>query len=404
MKISALTMVTASPGFVPWTVATVGARLPVAMAPLALILAGHGTTGSYGFGGVLVAAHTVGEILGSPVTGRIADTWTARSCLTLFLGGQCALFVLAGWSLGTDQAKPAAIGLTGAAGLIAAGVPGALRSRLTQFVPEPAVAMSLSVDSALNQLSWAVAPVLIGLLTAVVDPAALLYCVAAPAAVSALACLGLPPIRRRWHEEGVPFVSLVRRLSATLTLTVTLRLALGILSVAAAPLFARAGGAEYAGLALGLYALGTGISSLILGSRMARVGDPEKCAGLGVLALGCALSAGAVLGTGLASLLAFYAVAGFLEGPIVVALSVHIQQVMPAGRRATAFSVQYAAIGVGFALGSASLGPLLRIGTPGAAVAIVGTAMMAAVATIIIVRHVFRRRARGQLMDHSLSS
>ena len=59
------------------------------------------------------------------------------------------------------------------------------------------------------------------------------------------------------------------------------------------------------------------------------------------------------------ALLTLYAVAGLCEGPTVLARSLHLERVLPADRRATGFSLQYAAIGWGFAVGSMLLAPLL---------------------------------------------
>ncbi|MBY6540300.1 hypothetical protein HQ325_16625 [Rhodococcus sp. BP-349] len=48
------------------------------------------------------------------------------------------------------------------------------------------------------------------------------------------------------------------------------------------------------------------------------------------------------------------------------------QRSVPTKRRATAFSVRYAALGVGFAVGSLAAGPLLRVSSPAGAISWIG--------------------------------
>ncbi|MET7439456.1 MFS transporter, partial [Streptomyces sp. NPDC005568] len=61
-----------------WAVVAVAARLPVAMAPLALVFLVRERPGGYALGAVLAAAYVVGEITGAPLLGTRMRPHSAR--------------------------------------------------------------------------------------------------------------------------------------------------------------------------------------------------------------------------------------------------------------------------------------------------------------------------------------
>lgn len=365
--------VASSQGFWAWAVATVGARLPIAMAPLALVLAAEASTGSYGFGGIVVAAHTIGEIVGSPIMGRIADRLPARSVLVVTLTAQAVGFVALAGILTGALPQWCAVLLAAAVGMVAAGVPGALRSRLMRMVPDRAAAAALSVDSAVNQVCWGAAPVIVTAVAAVA-PDQVLLLVAGPAILSAGACLLMPKISTAPQSStaGATVAGTVRSLSDVLAATVLLRMALGVLAVAAVPAFTAADHTAVAGLALGAYAVATGVGAITLGSARQPDVDAARGASRSLVLLALALSPAALVADSVIGLVAVFVVVGFIEGPTAVALSLAVQQRIAPDSRATAFSVQYAALGVGFALGSIALGPLLTATSPADAITCIG--------------------------------
>lgn len=381
--------VASSRGFGPWAVATVGARLPIAMAPLALVLAAEAATGSYGFGGILVAAHTVGEIIGSPIMGRLADRRPSRLLLTAVLLAQGVGFGVLAWALTGAFPQWCAVLLVAVVGVVAAGVPGALRSRLTRMVPERSTQPALSIDSAINQVCWGAAPVIVTAVAASA-PTQVLVVVAAPAVASCLACLIIPsrPAEPRSPSSGPTITDTVRTLSDVLVGTILMRVALGVMAVAAVPAFTALNHPTVAGLALGAYAVATGIGALALGSTRHPCVDPARRAHRTLVLLALALTPAVLFAHNVVGLVAVFVFVGLIEGPTVVALSVAVQQRTPPEVRATAFSVQYAALGVGFALGSISLGPLLTVMSPAAAMTCIGFVIL--VGALILSRWKYR--------------
>jgi hypothetical protein len=64
-----------------WACTAVGARMPVAMAPLALVFLVRERPGGYSLGAALAAAYVLGEIVGAPVLGlRPRRTGVGTGC------------------------------------------------------------------------------------------------------------------------------------------------------------------------------------------------------------------------------------------------------------------------------------------------------------------------------------
>src|ERR687892_400704 len=60
-----------------WACTAIGARMPVAMAPLALVFLVRERPGGYSLGAILAAAYVIGEIAGAPalMASSVAGLW-----------------------------------------------------------------------------------------------------------------------------------------------------------------------------------------------------------------------------------------------------------------------------------------------------------------------------------------
>lgn len=380
--------VVSTPGFAAWAVTTLGARLPITMAPLLLVLMGAGATGSLAIGGLLVAIHTVGEVIGSPLMGRLMDAWPSRTFVALILGLQVAGFLAVAYFIAGEPNLPAVYVAVFLVGVVPAGVPGSLRSTLARLLPEHRRPMAFSIDNVLNQSCWAASPVVVGVIATLAEPWVLPVLAAIPAFVGALAALALSggEASEDGEDSGGSMWAILRRIRGPIVLSVILRIALGMLSVAAAAFAAVLGNASLAGLALGCYAIATGTSSLLFGPKLSWPGRAETTSVLGLGILGLALTAAIFLTGSAAGLLLLYSVVGFVEGPVMVSLMCRIQRSVPVRRATTAFSIQYAAVGVGFAIGSTTFVPLAEALSNGAAVSLAGgaIAVLAVVAALVV--------------------
>jgi hypothetical protein len=71
---------------VNWALVAIGARLPVAMAPLALVFLVRDRPGGYVLGAALAAAYVLGEVAGAAVFGPRLNPKRARAQLAAGLG------------------------------------------------------------------------------------------------------------------------------------------------------------------------------------------------------------------------------------------------------------------------------------------------------------------------------
>ncbi|MDV9190882.1 MFS transporter, partial [Streptomyces sp. SR27] len=75
-----------------WSGVTVTSRLPVAMAPLALVFLVRERPGGYSLGAALAAAYVIGEIIAAPVLGMRMNAERARPQLAAGLAVGAAGF------------------------------------------------------------------------------------------------------------------------------------------------------------------------------------------------------------------------------------------------------------------------------------------------------------------------
>jgi MFS family permease len=138
-------------------------RLSVAMAPLALVLAGHGAIGSFRVGALMASAYTFADGIASPWSGRLIDRMELRRGLSVELGAAAVvLAALAGLAAARAPAL-VLIALSALAGAAPAGVMGGLRAFLQRIAPEDLRDRAFALDATLLELEWMFAPALVAI-------------------------------------------------------------------------------------------------------------------------------------------------------------------------------------------------------------------------------------------------
>ncbi|MEF9884658.1 MFS transporter [Streptomyces sp. P9-A4] len=351
-----------------WSGVTVTSRLPVAMAPLALVFLVRERPGGYSLGAALAAAYVIGEIVAAPVLGMRMNAGRARPQLAAGLAVGAAGFAGLGLLPGAHPVLLAVLALFAGAG--PGAVPGGLRALLTSLVPERAVTQAMSMESVLTFGIWAAAPALVTGLALGVDPAVPLLL---SAASMALAVAGLRLLPVGWEQPvagedgGAARRALLRAWpvyvlgAAGLTLLALAELILPAL------LEQRGIGIGWAGPLLAGFSIGSAVGAFVYGLRGNWPGSLPVQSLVLVLAVASGVALVAVLPWTAAIAVALVA-AGLLQAPAGLTRNLALRQLLPPSALAAGYSLMYAAVGAGYAASGALAGGLLKVVAPSTAI------------------------------------
>ncbi|MGW0631116.1 MFS transporter [Streptomyces sp. NPDC002758] len=357
----------ASKQVLTWACVAIGARMPVAMAPLALVFLVRERPGGYSLGAALAAAYVIGEIVGAPVLGMRLRAERARPQLAAGLAGGAVGFAGLGAFPG---AHPVILGAFAfLAGAAPAAAPGGLRTLLTSLVPERAAAQALSAESMLTFAVWAVSPAAVtGLALGVAPRVPLLL----EAALMAAAVAGLWFLPAGWvaGEPEQDGTSKLRILARAWPVYVTGAASLSLLALAELVLPAlleqRGIGVGWAGPLLTAMSVASAVGAFVYGARswpgLLRTRSAVLICGMAAAVALVALIPGA---PGIAVALAL---AGLLQAGAMLTRNLSLREALPSGALAAGYSVMYAAVGAGYAGTGSLAGALLQVAAPSTAI------------------------------------
>jgi hypothetical protein len=337
-----------------WAIVAVGARLPVAMAPLALVFLVRDRPGGYALGAGIAAVYVLGEVVGASVFGpRLKPDRVRRQLAAgLALGGSS--FAVLGFLPG---APLPVLGIFAAlAGAAPAAAPGGLRTLLTSQVPDALVVTALSAESILTFVVWTASPALTVVLALSVSPSAPLL-LAAGLMVAAAA--GLWALPAGWEPDGDDHngVSKGRTLARAWPIFVT--------GAAAASLFAlveltlpalleqRAIHVGWAGPLLAGFSIAAILGATLYGARGRWPGSVRAQSMVLLLGATACVTLVATAGS-LPWIAGSLVIAGLFQSGVQLTRNLSLRAALPARAHAAGYSVLYAATGVGYA-GSAIL-------------------------------------------------
>ncbi|MCX5298278.1 MFS transporter [Streptomyces sp. NBC_00193] len=156
------------------------ARLPAALCPIGTLLLINERDG-IGDAGTIAAALWLGQALGGPVIGRLADRRGHRPVLLVACAANAAVLLALVAAVLGGLPLAARIALAVAAGLTAAQVGPLARARWARLAGEDKalVGAALSFDTTLDEVGFMVGPALAGILAVTVHPASALLLAAA---------------------------------------------------------------------------------------------------------------------------------------------------------------------------------------------------------------------------------
>ncbi|MEU9170688.1 MFS transporter [Streptomyces sp. NPDC048420] len=363
----------ATPRVLVWACTSVGARMPVAMAPLALVFLVRERPGGYALGAVLAAVYVIGEIVGAPLLGLRLRPERPRPHLATGLAVGAVGF--AGLGLLPDAGSLVLGAFAILAGAAPAAVTGGLRALLTELVPERAVAQALSTESMLNSVIWAVSPAAVTGLALGVAPRVPLLLAAGLMAAS-VAGLWLLPAGWKvdeptdgtggaWKGGSLPRL-LLRAWPVYVTGAASLSL-LGLAELALPALLEQRGiPVGWSGPLLTGLAVGGGLGAFLYGLRtwpgLLRTRSAVLMCGTSV----CVTLVALIPVT--AGIAAALAVGGLLQSGALLTRNLALRDALPPGALAAGYSVMYAAAGAGYAASGSLAGALLKVTVPSTAI------------------------------------
>lgn len=350
-----------------WCAVTTAARMPVAMAPLALVFLVRERPGGYSLGAVLAAVYVVGEIVAAPVLGLRMRAERARPQMAAGLAVGAAGFAGLGLAPGAHPVVLGVLAFLAGAGPVA--VSAGLRALLTGMVEERSVTQALSLESMLTFGIWAAAPALTTGLALGAGPAVPLLL---QSGLMALGLAGLWLLPAGWSAEPQTKDRAARRAllaawpvyvlgAASLTLLALAELILPAL------LEQRGIGIGWAGPLLAGFSIGSVAGSFLYGLR------PDWPGPLAVQSL--VLVLGVTAGVALVALLpgalaigAALIAAGLLQAPAMLTRNLALRRALPPSALAAGYSMMYAAVGAGYAASGTLAGGLLKVVAPSTAI------------------------------------
>ncbi|MBA8815615.1 MFS family permease [Microbacterium halimionae] len=360
-----LTSYQALPQRVGWAylAATTFGRLPMAMVPLAILTLATSATGSIAIGGFAASAAAIGEAIGAPASGYLADRWGQRGVL---LGGvvlHVTFLVVLVMTAGVGP-DPTTVALAGAAGLTLPQV-GALSRARWMAVADDDLPAAFAFEGVVDELAYIFGPAIVGILAVVLAPQAAVI-VAGILVVVFVTQFAvhrthrLVPRRRDFQndtptDDAAPAPAGRRFLVAV---SFTGMLAMGMFfgaSQTGLTAFAEEIGIPDAGALLyAVMAVGSAATTIAMVWLPARIGLWTRwwIAGVG-MSVGATLL---LLAPGLGFVLAAAVFAGLFQGPLLLTIFTVTGSVVVNGRAGIAMTLAASGVVIGIAAGAAIAG------------------------------------------------
>ncbi|MFD1151324.1 MFS transporter [Saccharothrix hoggarensis] len=371
-----------TPGMRGPVVASLLARLPIAMVGLSLLLYVQRETGSFAAAGLVSASSLVGVAFGSIVQGRLMDRHGPTRPLLVAVALFAVFVTLAIGAVEAGFTLAVLVPVAFAVGMTEPMVGSASRALWSQVLPPGAARHAGYAYEAISmEVFFILGPGLAGLLVTAPWAGTGVVIGAASMAVGALwfalnpTVRGVRPTPARRNLLGALASPGMRTVAlAALGFGVTI----GFIEVAVPAAAAQAGHVGVGGLLLSLWSVSSVLFGVLYSTRPfprpMHLRLPVLLGGFALLSLLLAVPTG-LIGLGLALL-----VVGTLITPQATSHSAAIEQVAPEGTATEAFGWVVTAVTVGLAIGQSASGQLVEShGTGAAFVAAAGSGLLIAV-------------------------
>ncbi|MGI4896204.1 MAG: MFS transporter [Janthinobacterium lividum] len=397
--------------------ASVVARVPIATAPLGLVLLVRDLRDSYSLAGLVTGVFAVGLALGSPWWGRLMDRHGQPRVVIATATSSAALLVLL--TLATAvPAVPAAVlpVLSLVTGIAFPPLSPAMRATWRVVVlEERRRRRGYALDAAAVETIFVAGPLLLSLLLLLRIPVLPLLLTALLLAGGSIAYARTPGARTRptpqspqlpqstptpgsQHPTGGLSVLLAHGFFVMLLVMAAMSIGFGLLDVSMAGLAEDLlGSADHLGLLFAPIAGGSAIGGLLYGSHDWHSPDRSRLvvslASFGCLLLVVTLVVGA--GASLLLLAPVLFLTGLFISPNLIAAQGLVDQLAPGHRLGEAQAWLSTAITAGAAVGNALAGILIDTGGPQSSLGVAAGAVLAAAVVAILAQHRWRSAPTG---------
>ena len=382
-----------------YLIATTLGRLPMSMVPLAILTLATSATGSIAVGGFAAAAAALGEALGAPASGALADRVGQRGVLL----GATALHVsfLVAFTLGAGiVSDPVTVALAGSAGLTLPQVGAFSRARWLAIAPGD-IDAAFAFEGVMDETAYIFGPALVGLVAAFVAPQTATLLAAGLIAVFATQ-FAVHRTHRRVPRRPRDVVAQETRTASSPRRRALIAVAfLGMVSMGVffggsqtgLTAFAERAGIPDAGALLyAVMAVGSAVTTVSMVMLPARIGRWTRWT---VAAAGMTLGAALMLfAPSIPWVIGAAIIAGAFQGPLLLTIFGVAAGLAEEGRAGTLMTLTASGVVVGIGIGSATAGPLAQAHGPAGAFATVLTAcVMLGLIGVIGAALTSRRRA-----------
>lgn len=369
----------------PLVLASLAARIPQGIAPLAIVLLVRGSTGSFGRAGLVAGCYAAAGALFAPVIGRLVDRRgqadTLLTCAAVNGAALITLTVLAGGHAGiVSMGVVAAI-----AGAAIPPVSACMRTLWSSMLDRgPTLETAYALEAVLVEVFFIAGPLLTALLVGVASPSAALL-TAAGLTLGGTAAFIASPVARGWQgspaEPGARGPLRAGGIRTLVLSIVPVGVAFGTLEVSLPAFAEHHGRAANGGVLLALMAAGSMAGGLWYGSRTWTAPLARRYVQLSaVFAAGLALPIAASSLLGMAALMVL---AGLALAPAVTCAYSLLDRLAPAGTATEAYTWLTTSNVAGAAIGTAVAGAVIE--SSGVRWALVGACACAVLGALIAV-------------------
>ena len=376
------------PGAARFTAAAFIARMPISMVALGIVLMISDLRGSYAMAGLVAAAYTVSSALLNPLGSRAVDRWGQSRVVRLLVTLHATTLLLLAFAAVRGSGTLLLLALATVAGASQPATGALVRARWAHLLgTDQRLRTAFAFEGVLDELIFVVGPPLATFLAVAVSAPAPVIAAAALVSVGSVLLLVQrstePPISLSRHAtRGNP----LRRTGVASVLIVLLAIGsvFGSVDVAIVAIADAADQRVVAGVLLAIYAAGSMISALILGSRSAGSSDHRLPRVLLLASVALVVVTVPLLlrpDLGVLGLLMF--LAGLAVSPVLITGFSLVEALVLPAQITEGLSWAISSIGLGVAASAAGTGWLIDQSGPEAGFLVtVGSAVLVAMAAL----------------------